>query len=166
MKEINSFGSEASYHYEEIATYCKRFRIRNKEQVIQNLPEIKEMFRKNFKFVEARLGYKLQTVASHGDFVNRKLKIANHFFLQQDLRDELKIVAEAYDTAITSHYSVTVSDKPYPVYFSPVSPMEILEQNYHVIYLITHPRHWRTNIIVNTKDNLLRIKEGIWYNFM
>lgn len=166
MKEINSFGGEASYHYEEIASYCKRYRIRKKEQVIQNLPEIKEMFRMNFRSIETRLGYKLQTVASHGDFVNRKLKIANHFLLQQDLRDELNIAAEAYDSVITSHYSVTVSDKPHPVCFSPANPLEVIERDYHIIYLITHPRHWRTNFIVNTKDNLLRFKEGICYNFM
>lgn len=163
MKEINNYGSEASYHYEEIASYCKRNGILKPEQVAQHLAAIREEFKKNFTAVETNLGYKLRTVASHGDFVNRKLKIANHLLLQQELKDELGIVAEAYDPVFTENYSIKISDKEAPVYFAPTHPLEAIEKQFPVIYLLTHPRQWRTRFLTNTKDNLQRIKEGIIY---
>ncbi len=165
MKEINSYGSEASYHYEEIATYCKRKGILKPEQLSQHLKTIREDFKKNFTTVENKLGYKLHTVASHGDFVNRKLKVANHFLLQQDIRDELGIVAEAYDPVFTENYSIKISDKEAPVYFAPIHPLDAIEKQYPVICLLTHPRQWRSHVITNTKDNLQRIKEGIVYHY-
>lgn len=165
MKDINNYGSEASYHYEEIASYYKQTGIINPELLAPHLKAMKENFRKNFIAVENKLGYKLQTVASHGDFVNRKLKIANHLLLQQDLRDELGIVAEAYDPVFTENYSIKISDKEAPVYFNPIHPLEAIEKQLPVICLLTHPRQWRTHFIINTKDNFQRIKEEIIYQY-
>ncbi len=38
-------------------------------------------------------------------------------------------------------------------------------KKYRVIYMLTHPRHWKNNRKVNTKDNIKRIYEGILWNF-
>lgn len=52
MQEINEFGSEASYHFEEIATYCKTNHIKTKQEVLENIDKAKEMFKKNIKAIE------------------------------------------------------------------------------------------------------------------
>lgn len=44
MKEIAEAGGEASYHYEEIATYCYKHRIRSKEVMLQHIEEIRDFF--------------------------------------------------------------------------------------------------------------------------
>lgn len=165
MRKINGYGSEASYHYEELATYCKQKRIKEESRVLQSMSIIKENFKTNFSIIEKQLGYKMQTVASHGDFVNRKLKIANHFLMQEDLRNELGILAESYDHVFTENFSLKISDKEAPVYFTPMHPLHAIEQNHPVICLLTHPRQWRTNFIVNTADNFFRLKEEICYRY-
>src|SRR5690606_18378029 len=41
MREIEAAGSEASYHYEEVADFAKRHRLRSAEAVRQRFPEIR-----------------------------------------------------------------------------------------------------------------------------
>ena len=98
MSEIHEYGSEVGYHYEEIATYSKRFGLRSKQEVFQNINNIRDEFERNFVNLEKRLGFKLKTVASHGDFANRKLGIANTLILDdKELRERLSIECETYD---------------------------------------------------------------------
>ena len=165
MKEIQNYGSEASYHYEELASFCKRNKIKNIEGVDSRLDEIRNLFINNFTMLETRIGIKFRTVASHGDFVNRKLKLTNNYFLDDDVRKQLQIEAEAYDSIFMKNYSITISDKEAPLYFSPMHPLEALAKNYPVIYLLSHPRQWRSSFLHNTKDNLQRLMEGIAYNY-
>ncbi|MGZ5178457.1 MAG: hypothetical protein ACXWCW_30395, partial [Burkholderiales bacterium] len=47
MRDIEAAGSEASYHYEEVASYAKRHHLRSAEQVRQHFPEIRELFVRN-----------------------------------------------------------------------------------------------------------------------
>lgn len=166
MKEINNYGSEVSYHYEELATYCKQNKIKSSVEVNEHLEKIKIQFANNFKLLENKTGIKFRTVASHGDFVNRKLKLSNNYFLDTDLREQLNIEAETYDPVFLNNYSATISDKEAPVYFSPMSPFDALDKNYPVIYLLSHPRQWRTNFLLNTKDNIQRLTEGIAYDYL
>lgn len=165
MKRIQEYGSEASYHFEEIATYCKQHKIKSSAGVEQSIESIREQFKNNFRNTEHLLGYKMQTVASHGDFVNRKLKVSNNFLMSGDIKRELGIVAEAYEPVFLDNYSVAISDKPAPLYFAPMHPLEALEKDLPVIYLLTHPRQWRTHVLINTKDNLQRFTEGIMYEY-
>lgn len=97
MKEIHAYGSEVGYHYEELAQFCKDHRILLAADVKKNYAEIEQTFQENFNRFEKECGFKIKTVASHGDFVNRKLGIANHDFMSRSLMDKCKIDFECYD---------------------------------------------------------------------
>jgi hypothetical protein len=75
MREIEDYGSEASYHYEEVASFAKKNKIKDPVLVRDHLPEIRTVFRNNFRWFEEQLGKKLRTVSGHGDFENRRLKL-------------------------------------------------------------------------------------------
>jgi hypothetical protein len=161
MREIEEYGSEASYHYEEIATFVKRNRLRTRDEVHTRLPEIRCEFSNNFHAIEKRLGCKLTTVASHGDFANRRLNLANTEILAcHDLRAYCGIACEAYDKQLLDVFDVYISDKPYPLHFSPISPFQAIGEKSRIC-LLTHPRQWKTHWLENSKDNLLRFKEGL-----
>ena len=165
MKEIEEFGSEASYHFEEIATFCKKNKIKSKEKAISRLDEIKAEFHKNFKQLESDLGYKFKTVASHGDFVNRKLNLINNEITNDPkLRLSLEIDCEAYDSNLHESFNAYISDKPYPKYYSPENIFDVIGKA-DIICMLTHPRQWETNFWVNTKDNVLRFFEGVKFKF-
>jgi hypothetical protein len=166
MKEIHDFGSEASYHFEEIASFCKERNLKTRADVIQYLPLIREQFSRNFRNVEKLSGIKLHTVASHGDFVNRKLGIANHLITEGEAqRNTLGIECETYDDLLIKSFDLYVSDKPYPIYYSHDNIFDAIG-TYNTICMLTHPRQWRTNWYVNTKDNLIRLYEGLKYSLI
>ena len=165
MKQINEYGSEASYHYEELAQYCKDNHIKSKTDIDKSLKQIREIFSSNFHNIQNSLGYKLKTVASHGDFVNRKLSISNFYFLNEELRHSLGIEAEAYDDIFIKNYSEIISDSMYPKFYKPRNIFDVINDNKQVIYLLSHPRHWETNFYVNTIDNITRTWQGFKYEY-
>ena len=163
MREIEEYGSEASYHYEELATYAKENRIKDAATLRGRMPEIRARFRANFSYIEGRLGTKLRTVASHGDFVNRRLKVTNTEILDDaPLRAACGIVYEAYDRALLDQFDIYISDRPAPQYYYPTAPGDAIH-GHRRICLVTHPRQVETNWRANTKDNLFRFYEGmVW----
>lgn len=161
MQEIEDYGSEASYHYEELATFAKQHKLTDPAQVLARLPEIREIFFENFHKIEQRCGRKLTTVASHGDLANRRLKLNNTEILKDpQLRARCGIVCESYDRALLDHIDLYIADRPHPQYFYPSSPFDALGQQQRIC-LLTHPRQWETNWVENTKDNLFRLYEGL-----
>ncbi|MDB5962428.1 MAG: hypothetical protein JWP59_3722 [Massilia sp.] len=163
MSEIEEYGSEASYHYEELATFAKRHGLKQAADVLHRLPEIKKEFTRNFFWIEKKLGRKMTTVASHGDFANRRLKLQNTVILgDADLRGECGIACEAYDSALMKNTDIYISDRPHPQYFFPTTPRDALGRHAR-IYLLTHPRQFETNWTENTKENLSRLYQSlIW----
>jgi hypothetical protein len=160
MKDIHNFGSEVSYHPEEISTYCKKHNLKSTDDVYKYIEEIRDDFRSNFLYIEDKLGFKLYTIAGHGDFVNRKLGITNSFLLEDiALREELGIVCEAYDSKLFDSFESYIRDLPYPIFYKPESIFNRLGKS-NIICMLTHPRQWETNWIENTKDNLKRFYEG------
>lgn len=161
MQEIEEYGSEASYHYEELAAYAKKHKIKDPSLVRRRLPEIRELFRANFSWVEKGLGKKLRTVASHGDFANRRLKLNNAEILaDQQLRHDCGIECEAYDSALLDHIDMYIADRPPPQYYCPAPPLDAIAK-YDKICLVTHPRQVETNWKENTKANLYRFYEAV-----
>lgn len=161
MNEIEDYGSEASYHYEELATFAKKHNIKDPARLRERLPEIREHFVKNFQVLERQLGRKMVTVASHGDFANRRLKLANTEILRcPALRRDCGIECEAYDEDVVGHFGVYISDRPPPQYYHPTSPLDAIRRHNRV-YLLTHPRQVATNWKENTKSNLVRFYEGL-----
>lgn len=164
MRDIEAAGSEASYHYEEVATYAKRHRLRRGDEVRARFPEIRELFVRNFMRIGAHLGSPMTTVASHGDFANRRLKVINHELLSDAaLRRRCGIECESYDADLLRHFDVYISDRPHPVYYYPLSPFEALGR-YERVCFLTHPVQWETNWLENTRCNVVRLaEEVVWH---
>lgn len=161
MREIEASGSEASYHFEEVADYAKRHRIREADELRQHFSLIKEQFVYNFMQICERLGTPLATVSSHGDFVNRRLRIINHELLRDAaLRARCGIECETYDQQLLSGFDLYISDRKPPVYYTPTSPFEALGAH-DCIYLLTHPVQWETNWLESTRCNLRRALEEL-----
>lgn len=161
MKKIEKSGSEASYHFEEIATLAKLHRWKSRSEIDFNLA--RELFVQNFSHIKNESGLAMRSVCSHGDFVNRSLGVVNHELLNTNVRNILEIELEAYDEILMSHVHTRHSDKQYPEFYSPSSPLDSIEKGVNVIYFLLHPRHWRASPFINTKDNFVRIYEGIHY---
>lgn len=161
MHEIEEYGSEASYHFEELAAFAKKYKIKDPALVRSRLPEIRELFRKNFTWIERQLGRKMRTVASHGDFANRRLQLNNAEILaDEQLRKDCGIDCEAYDSALLDHVGIYIADRPPPLYYCPESPFDVINKH-HRICLVTHPRQVETNWKENTKANLFRFYEDV-----
>lgn len=166
MREINDYGSEASYHYEEIATFAKKNNIRSAAQINARLSDIRRDFRHNFDYIQERLSYKLSTVASHGDFVNRQLAIPNTEVLNDgELRRHCGIECESYDRALLEKFDIYITDRPHPEYFHPISPINAID--FHKkICILTHPMQWETNWLENTRSNSIRFYEGLLWKLL
>ena len=82
MNEIAQFGGESSYHFEEIATYCYRHRIRCKKDLLPNMEEIRDLLISNIIKFRKVTGQPCLTIASHGDYVNTKFKIQNLWMIE------------------------------------------------------------------------------------
>lgn len=161
MREIEAAGSEASYHYEEVATYAKRHRIRCPHEIRRRFPEIREQFIRNFNSITERLGQQMVTVASHGDFANRRLKVINHELLRDEaLRGRCGIECESYDSELLRHFDIYISDREFPHYYTPLSPFDAIGR-YERICFLTHPLQWETNWVETTRCNLRRLAEEI-----
>lgn len=161
MKEIDAFESEASYHFEEIAQYCKDKYIKTKEEAVKKIEEIRKVFKENFKKLEDLIGIKFHTVAAHGDFVNKKIGLTSSLITEdRALREELMIKCESYDEILLNSFSMYISDVQYPVFYSPENIFDSIGRD-QVICFLVHPRNWCSNGFVNTKDNLKRLYEGL-----
>jgi hypothetical protein len=161
MREIEAAGSEASYHYEEVADFAKRHHIRSAEEVRRRFPEIRDLFVRNFDSIAERLGRPLATVASHGDFANRRLKVINHELLRdRALRQRCGIECESYDSELLRHFEMYISDRKHPVYYHPLSPFDALGR-YQSICFLTHPVQWETNWVESTRLNVRRLAEEL-----
>jgi hypothetical protein len=161
MRIIEQAGSEASYHYEEVADFAKRHHIRCGHALRARMDEIGDQFYINFEHIKRCTGVKMATVSSHGDFVNRKLQVINHELLKNPaLRRRCGITWEAYDADLINQFDIYISDRPAPVYFSPMSPFDALGR-YDKIYLVTHPSQWETNWLETSKTNLVRLVHGV-----
>ena len=161
MREIEAAGGEASYHYEEASDFAKRHRLRQPDALRRCFPEIRERFARNFEDIADRLGRPMVTVASHGDFANRRLQVANHELLRDRvLRARCGIECEAYDEELLSAIDLYICDKKYPVYYKPVSPFEAFGKHRRLMFL-THPNQWEHNWAVNTRFNARRLFEEL-----
>jgi hypothetical protein len=164
MRDIEAAGSEAAYHYEEVAWFAKRHHIRSAELVRQHFPEIRELFFQNFMRINEGMGLAMSTVASHGDFANRRLKVINHELLRDEaLRRRCGIECESYDNELLRHFDLYISDRPYPVYYHPLSPLAALGRHERISFL-THPVQWETNWLESTRCNVVRLADEVaWH---
>jgi hypothetical protein len=166
IQAISSSGGHVSYHYEELATVAKRHHLRTRADVDRHLDEAQADFVRNIDRLRSRFALPMKIVASHGDFVNRKLGIPNWSILADpEFRRAAGIELETYDDAITAPVTSRHSDTLYPRYWIPDDPGPAIARGEPVIYLLVHPRHWRVARLVNAKDDAGRAWENLAYAF-
>jgi len=168
LKEIHAAGCEASYHYEELSTIMKAKGVEEPHQAIQELPHARAAFKNNLKRLRCLTGLPMRTVAAHGDFVNRRLKVFNTMILEDErFREDVDIDAEAYDDNITTHFVGSYSDvtREYPRRWKVQHPSVGLNAGETVIHLLIHPEGWSRNSARNVADDLSRVWQELAYGY-
>ena len=182
MHAIAGSGGEASYHYEELATEAKAHRLRSPEQVRARMPIIRQQFGENLQRLRATTGLPITTVASHGDWVNRSLRLANTVVLEcPDLRKNCGVQVEAYDYELLKFFTVRYADAICPKWWSgkrvtqagpgrleflddcPKTPAAGVREGLPFIYVLLHPEQWRRGPRWHFNADMKRIWEAIAY---
>jgi hypothetical protein len=163
MRELEGAGSEAGYHYEEIATFAKSAGIRTREAICVRMDEVRQLFQANLRRLRKTTGLPIRTVASHGDFVNRALRMSNGELLDATVRKDTAIEAEAYDEALAERFTLRVSDAPPPLWWIPCDPRPHISNGTEVIHLVLHPSQWRADLFNNAGQLCRRCTEGMSY---
>lgn len=110
MQEIAEAGGEASYHYEEIATWCYRHHVKRKEEMLERIEEIKDLFIEQYAKFKEKTGQPCLTVASHGDYINTRFKYQNKELIDERVRRETGIIREAYDAPHMAALTCRIAD--------------------------------------------------------
>jgi hypothetical protein len=161
MAAIGEAGGEVSYHYEELAAVAKDRRSRTREDALRHLPEAQDRFRRNLGRLRSVTGLPMRVVASHGDFVNRRLGIANWVILaDRQFRRDVGVELEAYDDELMSQLPIRSTDTAPPRCWIPDDPLAAIRRGEPVVYVLVHPRHWRVDRAGNARDDLRRLWEG------
>ncbi len=165
MRGIERSGSEASYHYEELAAIVKERGLLSAKQAEQVIPEAQERFRRNLARLREKTGLAMTTVASHGDFVNVRLRLSNwHLLRDPALRQELGIELEAYDEAMMQYVTSRAADSRYPGLWKQGDPAEAVWRGDEVVYVLTHPEHWEAHPREHLRGDLGRLVDGLRYS--
>ena len=166
MRAIAESGGQASYHYEELATVARHRRPRGHDEAILLVPEAQGLFAANLARLRARTGLPMDVVASHGDFLNRRLGIKNTEILADEaFRREMGIIVEPYDPAFLATTSSYHRDALPPAPWMHGDPFAAIERGERVMYVLIHPRPWRKNRRVNALDDLNRLRDELLYRF-
>ena len=165
INEIKKFGSEVSYHYEEMATFAKRNKIFSMSVINDRIDEIRTEFCNNLIQFRNRFNVESLTIASHGDFMNIKLGHPNLYILNEEIRSKFNIELEAYDQDFMKYVTCRIADLGTidQVWKSDsnIGLDEALDKNEKVIYLLIHPRQWYSRVTSNLYENFIRIFEEI-----
>jgi hypothetical protein len=164
MKRIELAGGEASYHFEEVATVSKQKHFKTREQALRHMPYIRELFRFNLNRLRRETGLPMKIVASHGDFVNRKLRLYNWEILKsQSFRGEMGVELEVYDEAFLRNVTSRHSEVLPPRVWDPLDPLLAARSGASIIQILIHPRQWQANRRENLIDDVRRAWEGLRY---
>jgi hypothetical protein len=163
MRRVEAHGGDVGYHYEELSTVARERGLWTRGEVELHMSEIRARFRENLRALRATAGLPLRLVAAHGDMANRHLGMRNQELLDDALRGELDIEVTADVRAATPGLVSRFSDAAYPSFWKPHDPTIALERGDAVVYVVTHPRQWRSNVRENLRDDLGRLVEGRRY---
>lgn len=163
MREIQDNGGEASYHYEEIASYCYRHHLKNKNLVLVHMEDIRKMFIRNYFSFKQKTGCPCLTIASHGDYMNVQLGIRNAAIIDERVRQETGIIREAYDEQHESLLEKNIADLGDKDFAEEI--IGVLKDGYHVVEWLTHPRQWNSPVWINLKEEVSRIGKGLYMKF-
>lgn len=156
MIQMYKANVEIGYHYEELATFAKENKIKQGEVIKEKLGEIQADFVRNFTDLQKLMGFKIKTVASHGDWKNRQLKLTNQVICTKEILHKLNITHEAYD--IEDDIDFRIADRSYPDFWYPQKPENILlNKDIHSGLFLIHPRQWCSNPKSRIKQDIERM---------
>jgi hypothetical protein len=165
VAKATAAGAEVSYHFEELAQIAKRSVWRSREDAVSGMTGCRQAFLQNLTELRRRSGNPIKTVASHGDWINRKLGIANQMILEDEgFRNECGIICEAYDPWYQALTDSNFSDDWWPQLWKWSSPQRALAERARTVFILVHPRRWRSAALANTGESLGRIVEGLQYS--
>lgn len=154
MKEIESYGSEASLHFEPIADFVKDNAIKNKNELYayedwQN--RCLNVLKANIERYRNLLDIPCATIASHGEYENSLVETPNNY-LTEDISTYkfLDIKLEAYNKEmIEEKVTRYISDVPLEItdgYKYGTTPFEAIENREKFIMFLSHPNHWHYSL--------------------
>lgn len=161
MQDIAVARGEASYHFEEIATYCYKHLIRSKEEMLKHIEEIKDLFIEQIAKFREKTGQSCLTIASHGDYVNSKFKFQNKEIIDDRVRENCGILREAYDEEHMNKLTCRVADQAEMEQFTSKA-IAAIERGEPVIELLTHPRQWNSPVWINLKEEINRFCKQLY----
>lgn len=162
--QLANAGVHVSYHFEELATIAKQRRLRTPAAVEAAMPDIQAAFARNLEDWRKRFKLPLDIVCSHGDWMNRYLKIPNwHLLKDQALRDRLGIRSECYDDEVMKPFAAYISDHTPPDFWVRGEPFALLEADTTPLGILTHPKCWRVNRVSNLRELTTRIHEALQF---
>ena len=163
IHEIDEYLYETGYHYEEIASFEKKHKLKSRDKLITHFDDFRRMFLCDLSNFRKKTKSKSITVASHGDFINKKYQLQNYEFLQdKETRLKASIELEAYDFYINQFVKARYADHLLLENFYN-SVIDSINNSCNCILMLTHPRNWKVDIAFNSKDNIIRFIQGIKY---
>lgn len=165
IRRLLEEGLEVGYHYEEAATVAKRRGLGTREQVLAHAGEIADLFRSNVAAFRARWNPHLDSIASHGDWVNRRLRVTNAELLSAELLDELGLAFDARQADLMAKADAYVSDvaRPPSRWKDDYGLADAMRDGRQRIYMLTHERQWHGSPGVNIREDLLRLVDEAAY---
>ncbi|HEU4671547.1 MAG TPA: hypothetical protein VFS32_01475 [Candidatus Limnocylindrales bacterium] len=165
IADIGRAGGEVGYHFEELATLLKARRVRGRAAGTALIPEAQELFGRDLERLRSETGLPMRVVASHGDFVNRRVGLPNWSILvDRRVRQRYGIDLEVYDEALVRAFSSRHSDSRYPRRWVPGDLVAALEARGSSVYALVHPGNWRSRRGATARDDLVRLTEEVAYD--
>jgi hypothetical protein len=162
MRELAAAGCEVGYHYEELATLIKEHGAPTAGAARELIVPARDRLRAALAELRADSGLALDVLASHGDFANRAVDVANVELLgDAAFRTQIGARLEGYD--IEAHVDVRCSDGAGPERWSPVDPELELARGARVVELLIHPRGWGAAPVTNARMDVERLIDGARY---
>lgn len=163
IREIDEYGYETGYHYETLADYEKKHKFKDAGKLSERMSDIRTVFLHDLSKYRSITNSLSNTVASHGDFINTKLNIQNYEILRDKAtRDKSSIIVEAYDDIINEYVNERFADQVLLERF-PDEVCHSIESNTRIIMMLSHPRNWTVDIVANTRENIVRLWQGLRY---
>lgn len=158
---------EVGYHYEESATVARRAGLTSRAEVETRTSEIHALFLRQCADFRARWNPALTSVASHGDWINRRLGFANHAFVTPALLRASGLEFEAYGDDLLGRVDAYISDvAAAPARWSgDYGLAEAIRDGRTPICLLTHERRWHVNRVANFDADCRRVGEGLDYRW-
>lgn len=162
VARIKALGFHVSYHFEELATHAKARKLGTIAQVRAELPAIQQAFAENLTRLRERFSLPMDIVCSHGDWKNRQLGLSNHALLEDPaLRQQLGIRYETYDAVLAAPLKGRIADAALPATWTPTDPFAAIAAGSSPLYLLLHPRQWRSSARANSRETLVRVLDAV-----